>query len=149
MNEQEADKLKLLVMDLARTASGGLLNDEVTDKNIEVFAYIDSLVDKKRTNAQNSKHWADVMEQIADQAEVDGRKFNKEIWHEYYKIKFLPEEYEEGMTRKGYKKWMYLPSGEKVLNGSTTDLTTNGFSRYMQNIEHDAATELGVTFYAR
>ena len=43
----------------------------------------------------------------------------------------------------------YDPAGERVLIGSTTQLTTLGMSRYIEQIEAYGASELGVRFTTR
>ena len=148
MNEQEAKKLKQMIVDKIEYVYDAefYYPDLICE---EIDKYIDSLVDKKRTNNQNAKHWADVMEQIAEQVSIHDKKYDKETWHEQFKRLFLPEESQEGITTEKYKKWMALPSGKYHLIGSTTQLTKKGFSEYMQRVEHYAATELGVTFYEK
>ena len=149
MNEQEAKKLIILIKDLLEEIPEVYIGTDALIKINKINDFIFSLVDKKRTNNQNAKHWADVMEQIADQAELNGKKFKKDIWHEFLKCEFLPELFIEGVTNKNYKKWEYFPFWGRTLVGSTTDLTKKGFREYMQKVEHYAATELGVTFYVR
>lgn len=101
---------------------------------------------EKRSIEQNSLMWIRLGE-IADQAWVNGCQFSDEVWHEHFKREFLPDE--EGPTkrcRKGYRKWVALPSGEKALIGSTTQLTTFGMAEYMHELEAFGALELGVRF---
>jgi hypothetical protein len=100
----------------------------------------------KRTLEQQALMWIRLAE-ISDQAWIGGRKFDAEVWHEHYKRQFLPEE--DGPTkrcRKGYRKWVFLPSGERDLIGSTTQLTVFGMAEYMTQVMAEAATELGVLF---
>jgi hypothetical protein len=93
--------------------------------------------EKKRSTQQNSFYWKARMEVIADQAWVNGRQFSKEAWHEYYAEKFCP------------RKELTLPTGEiKSVRISTTDMKVAEFSAYIQQIEADAATELGIEFDA-
>ena len=61
------------------------------------------------------------------------------------KSDFLPEEFEEGITKEGYRKWDYTSSGDRFLVGSTTDLTVKGFAIYLQQVEAFGAN-LGVMF---
>jgi hypothetical protein len=99
-----------------------------------------------RSIEQQSLMWVRLGE-IAEQAWVNGRQYAAETWHEHFKREYLPDE--AGPTkrcRKGYKKWEYMPNGERVLVGSTTMLTVFGMSEYMTQIETYAATELGVMF---
>ena len=72
---------------------------------------------------------------IADQVVVDGRKRRKEVWHEYYKAKFLPvvDEFTvNGLTH-------FVPK-------STEDLSIKERRAYRYKIEADAIQELGVRF---
>ena len=88
---------------------------------------------RKRTKAQNRRYWGNgVLKQIADQATVNGRLYSAETWHELAKRKFI------GVIE--------LPNGE-VVGQSSTELTTDEFSRFCDQVEAWAATELGVTFY--
>lgn len=88
---------------------------------------------RKRTKPQNRRYWGrGVLAQIAEQATVNGRMFDAEVWHEMFKRKFA------GVIE--------LPNGE-VIGKSTTGMTTVEFSRFCDQVEAYAATELGVTFY--
>ena len=88
---------------------------------------------RKRTKAQNRRYWGNgVLKQIADQAAVNGRLYSAETWHELAKRKFI------GVIE--------LPNGE-VVGQSSTELTTDEFSRFCDQVEAWAATELGVSFY--
>jgi hypothetical protein len=101
-----------------------------------------------RTLEQQSLMWIRLSE-ISAQAWVGGRQFDADTWHCYAKKQFLPEE--DGPTkfaRKGYRKWTILPSGERELYGSTTQLTTAGMAEYMTALMAYGSTELGVMFSA-
>ncbi len=103
---------------------------------------------KARGPDQNSLMWAGPLADIAAQAWVDGRQFSAEVWHEHFKREYLPEEFDPELTKEGYRKWDYTPAGERVLIGSTTQLTKRGFSQYLEQIEADGAG-MGVQFGAR
>ncbi|WP_211234106.1 recombination protein NinB [Chitinilyticum litopenaei] len=91
--------------------------------------------DKKRNNEQNRRYWKAVLQPIAQQAWVAGRQYSAEVWHEHYARKF------------GVCEDMTLPNGEVVTRRkSTTEMTVAEFSEYMQRVEADAASELGVLF---
>lgn len=88
---------------------------------------------RKRTPKQNRRYWGGgVLAQVAAQAVVNGKQFPAEVWHEHYKRKFI------GVVE--------LPSGE-VIGASSTELDTAEFSHFCDQVEADAATEHGVTFY--
>lgn len=88
---------------------------------------------RKRTKPQNRRYWGrGVLAQIAEQATVNGKQFAAEVWHERFKRMFA------GVVE--------LPNGD-VLGMSTTGMTTAEFSRFCDQVEAFAATQLGVTFY--
>ena len=103
---------------------------------------------KARGLDQNALMWAGPLADIAAQAWVNGRQFSAEVWHEHFKREHLPEEFDPELTKEGYRKWDYTPAGERVLIGSTTQLTKRGFSQYLEQIEADGAG-MGVMFGAR
>ena len=84
----------------------------------------------KRSSQQNRRYWA-LIDQIAEQAWVHGRKWDREVWHEAARRRFLPQE--------------DLPGGG-TSPVSTTSLKTKPFNDYMQEVEAWAVTELGVQF---
>lgn len=105
---------------------------------------------KARKPDQNSLMWAGPLKDIAEQGYVDGRTYTAEVWHEHFKREFLPESYDpELCKREDYRKWDYTPGGERILVGSTTDLTVRGFALYLTQVEAYAASELGVVFHVR
>jgi len=103
---------------------------------------------KARKLDQNAAMWAGPLRDIAEQAWVNGRQYSAEVWHESYKREFLPEEYDEGLCKEGYRKWDYTPKGDRVLIGSTTQLTVRGFAQYLEQVIADGASR-GVMFTER
>jgi hypothetical protein len=103
---------------------------------------------KQRKPDANSRMWAGPLRDIAEQAYVNGRTFAADVWHEHFKREFLPEEFDETLCKDGYRKWDYTPAGERVLVGSTTELTPRGFALYLKQVEAYAQTELGVQLHA-
>ena len=86
-----------------------------------------------RTKAQNRRYWGNgVLAQIAEQAVVNGRQYDAEVWHELMKKKFI------GLVE--------LPDGS-VIGQSSAKLTTAQFSEFCAQVEAYACTALGVTFY--
>ena len=86
-----------------------------------------------RTKAQNRRYWGrGVLSQIAEQAVVNGRQYDAEVWHEQFKRQFIGVE--------------ELPDGS-VRGKSSAKLTTAQFSEFCAQVEAYAASELGVTFY--
>ena len=86
-----------------------------------------------RTKAQNRRYWGNgVLAQIAEQAVVNGRQYDAEVWHELMKKKFI------GLVE--------LPDGS-VIGQSSRDLSTTQFSEFCAQVEAYACSELNVTFY--
>lgn len=102
---------------------------------------------KQRKLDQQALMFAGPIRDIAEQAWLDGRQYSAEIWHSYFKVQFLPEEYDPELCLEGYMKWDYDPAGERVLVGSTKQLTVKGMSEHIEQI-HVFGAELGVVFRA-
>ena len=82
----------------------------------------------KRNTSQNALMWV-VLNQIASNAWVNGKQFNAEAWHEFFKRKFI------GCNE--------LPNGQ-TLGISTTTLDIAAFAEYVTQIQAYAGTELGI-----
>ena len=81
---------------------------------------------KARTSAQNKRYWA-ILGEIAA-TPVQGRRFEPESWHEYFKGRFIG------------KEEVKLPNGETFNRPiSTTTLDVVQFGEYMTQIEAWAA----------
>lgn len=98
-----------------------------------------------RNNNQNALMWAGPLRDISEQVWPDGVQYSAETWHEHFKREFLPEHADTELTKEGYQKWVYLPSGERILKASTGDLTTKGFSLYLEQI-YAFGSQHGVRF---
>lgn len=103
---------------------------------------------KVRGMDQNALMWVGPLAEIAAQAWVSGRQYSAEVWHEQFKREYLPEDFDPELAKDGYIKWDFTPSGDRVLIGSTTQLTKKGFSQYLTQVEAFGAS-LGVQFGAR
>jgi hypothetical protein len=95
---------------------------------------------RSRSLEQNSMYWA-LLSDIAEQAYVNGQRFEADTWHEHFKRLCLPE-----TCAKDVDKWKVIPSGDRALMMSTTDLNTKEMSEYVEAVTAYAATELGVEF---
>ena len=123
------------------------------DKPLEVVIQEER---KARSLDQNALMWAGPLREIAEQAWVDGQQFSAEVWHEHFKLEFLPDESALGAEDLAarvknpatWRKWRYTPAGVRVLVGSTTELSKFGFSEYLTQVEAYGAS-LGVQFSAR
>lgn len=90
---------------------------------------------KQRTQPQNRYYWQ-MLQEVAEQLWVDGRQYDKDTLHEYFKGEFL------GWNEK------VLPSGELYRTPiSTSKLPTKEFAEYVTRIEAWAAHH-GVFFEA-
>jgi len=99
---------------------------------------------KQRGLDANGLYWMRLGE-IAEQAVVLGKKYSKEVWHEYARQNLMPEVIttKEGELRS---KWIESPSGQPVTI-STTFLERRCFSEYIQAVEAYGAG-IGVRFSA-
>ena len=83
----------------------------------------------KRSDAANRRYWA-MLEEIAEQAVIEGKCFSRDVWHEAMKDQFAPKQ--EG------------PRGLVAM--STSQMTKQQFGEYMEKIEAYAVQTLGVEF---
>lgn len=83
----------------------------------------------KRSNEANARYWA-LLSEIAEQVQVNGKWYSRDVWHEWAKEQFAPKI--EG------------PAG--LLAVSTSQMNTEQFARYMTQLEVHAAQEFGVEF---
>lgn len=101
---------------------------------------------RQRKLDQNSLMWVGPLKDISEQGYINGRRYSDVVWHEHFKAEFLPEEFDEELTKVGYQKWDYTPGGNRVLVGSTTQLTVKGFSQYLEQV-YAFGANLGVMFH--
>jgi hypothetical protein len=101
---------------------------------------------RARKPDQNALMWAGPLRDIAEQCWVEGRQYSAEIWHQHFKAQLLPEEFDPDLCKEGYQKWDHGPGGDRILVGSTTDLTIKGFSQYLEQL-HAFGGSLGVEFH--
>jgi hypothetical protein len=137
----------LLVGDMQKETAKLLIDHAPTDRINPVEFVLREPV-KARKQSQNDLMWAGTLTDIAEQAYVEGRTYSAEVWHEYFKEQYLPEEYDAELCKEGYEKWAMRPDGKRALVGSTTLLTIKGFAQYLTQIEAHGAG-LGVMFRAR
>jgi hypothetical protein len=93
-----------------------------------------------RTNDQLAAMWAGILQPMADQIWLDGRRFSAETWHQHAKMTILPDMQEEGLyewfkARADLSLWLYLPNGDRQFIGSTDMLNKKGMSEYMGRLE--------------
>ena len=103
---------------------------------------------KARKPDQNALMWSGPLKDIAEQAWYQGKQYSDVVWHDTFKRLYLPEQYDERFCKhETYKKWDFDRDGNKVLVGSTTDLTIKGFAIYLEQVYADGAN-MGVRFHA-
>jgi len=91
--------------------------------------------ERRRTSEANRYYWGVVLRDIADQAWVQGRQFDKDTWHAYF------------ADVHGVKVEITLPDGRiHMTRKSTSEMSVGEFSEYLARVQADAANEFGVTF---
>ncbi len=98
------------------------------------------IAEDQRSIQQNRFYWKACLEQISQQAKLDGVGFLPEGWHWYMKRKFL-----------GYRfKKVMIPGNKRVSIirelRSTTGLSVKKMSDYLDKVQAHAAQDLGVEF---
>lgn len=84
--------------------------------------YIVEIHPPSRTLEQNNLYWNTIRE-IAEHVAIEGRKFTPQVWHIYFKQRFLPGRIIE------------LPNGELMeAEPTTTELTKEEFSEYVTEV---------------
>jgi hypothetical protein len=78
--------------------------------------------ESNRTKSQNRFYW-ELLGAIEMQLVNEGRRYRAEIWHEYFKARYL------------VPKMMELPNGKlKEVERTTTDLSKKEFSDYIEQV---------------
>lgn len=93
--------------------------------------------DQDRLEEQVRAYFSLVIEPIAEQVWVDGRRFEVKAWHVHMKEKFLPS------------REMRLPDGTvKMVQPSIArgEISVRAMSEYMTKVAAHAASELGVQY---
>lgn len=83
----------------------------------------------KRSTQANARYWA-LLDDISEQAEIDGKRFSREAWHTYFREQYAPQE--DG------------PAGLVAM--STAQMNKETFNNYVQRVEVYAVQTLGVEF---
>lgn len=102
---------------------------------------------KGRKLTQQGLMWVGPLADIAEQVVVDGRRYSAKVWHHHLKGLYLPDHYDaELCAAEDYVKWEFDQSGDAVLVGSTTDLTTKGMANYLEQV-YAYGGNMGVMFH--
>ena len=88
----------------------------------------------KRSDAQNARYFGFILKQIAEQAIIGGKSYDKDTWHEFFKRKFIGE--------------VEMPNG-KLCGKSSTKLSVEEFGEFSEKVEAYAVTLPGVQFIER
>ena len=96
--------------------------------------------DDDRTLRQNKFYWGACLRDISEQARIGGQRYTVDAWHELFKRQFL-----------GFEVTKVLVAGRKrptVIRRlrSTARLKVRAMSKYLDEVQAFAATELGVQF---
>jgi len=102
---------------------------------------------KARKLDQQALMFAGPLLDISRQAWFEGRQHSVEVLHEYFKRELLPDDFDPELCIEGYMKWDVDPGGNRVLVGSTKQLTVKGFSQYLEAVFAFGAA-MGVEFHA-
>lgn len=143
----EQRRVRLLGAEQVERAIAALRNAPIDPiKPIEVLIREEV---KARKLDQNALMWVGPLVDIAAQAWIEGRQFSAEVWHEHFKKEFLPDEYDPDLCKsEDYRKWDFGPGGDRVLVGSTKELTIKGFAQHLDQI-HAFGGSLGVEFHEK
>ena len=98
------------------------------------------VLEDDRSLKQNAFYWKAVLEQIAQGATLGGVRYTADAWHEYFKRTILGYEIKKVAVAGSKRK--------KVIRRlkSTTGLSVRAMSKYLEQVQAFAATELGITF---
>jgi hypothetical protein len=90
---------------------------------------------KAKRNAEQNKKLHAMLNEIAEQAWVDGRQYDSETWKEYYRRLLIGSEE------------ITLPDGAVMERGiSTTTLSVGECADFITQMQEDAQSRLGVEF---
>lgn len=141
-----AERNIYLVSDVQRNTVLALVNNLPLDAYNPLEIVVREKV-KGRKLSQQALLFAGPMTDIANQAWFEGKQYSVEVLHHLCKREFLPEEFDPELCKEGYSKWQVDPLGERVLVGSTTELTIKGYSEYIEAV-HAFGASYGVNFTA-
>ncbi len=85
--------------------------------------YVVEIRKPSRSLEQNALYWT-LIREIADTVSVEGKRYIPDVWHRYFKQRFLPG------------KILEFPDGRVIeTDPSTSDLTVDEFSEYINEVE--------------
>lgn len=123
-----------------QAASQGYTHAQAILANEKPVRFLVQEYEEDRTLEANRYYWGACLKEISEQAMIGGDRYIAEAWHELFRRQFL-----------GYKIKKVHVAGRKkatVIRSlkSTRDLKIKSFSKYIEEIQAFAVTELGVVF---
>ena len=85
-------------------------------------------------------YWGPCLKDISEQASIGGQKYSKDAWHELFKREHLPRVVSKAKVA-GKKRTVV-----SVSIGSTKGLSVRRMSKFLDQVQAFAATDLGVSF---
>lgn len=136
----------LLRSETQRTTLHALIDNLPLDDENPLEILVREKVEVRKLS-QNSLMWVGPLADLEEQGYVkdingQSRTYSAEVWHEQFKREYLidekqvsPEVLAELVKDPAtYRKWDITPRGDRVLIGSTTELTKRGFALYLQQV---------------
>lgn len=95
-----------------------------------------------KTDRQRRYYHGVILKSIAQQAKVNGQKYELETWKEYFRAKYL------GFKVETTKNPITGKKVRRRVRVSTEDLGVKGYNELIERVTAEAATDLGVEFPA-
>ena len=98
------------------------------------------LTEDAKTDAQRRFYHGIILKQIAQQAVVNGQRFDLKTWKEHFRKEYL------GFKTVTYTNPMTGKKSRRRVRKSTEDLGVKGYANLIEKVTAFAVTELGVQF---
>lgn len=96
-----------------------------------------------KSDRQRRYYHGVVLKEIAEQARANGQQFPIPVWKEYFRDKYVGYRWEAYVELKTGKK------KRRKVRISTEDLGVKAYSKLIEQVTAEAATDLGVQFSVR
>ena len=108
-------------------------------------------IDDDPLTLQQRRHYhGPVLKAISEQARVDGQRYTRAVWKEFYRSLFLPDRFVmERRPKWNAKKARFVMPREPSpypVRRSTEELTVREYACFVERVMAHAAVEFGVTF---
>lgn len=97
-------------------------------------------LEDERSIQQLRFYWGPMLNDISEQASIGGQKYAKDAWHELGKRQFLPRRVTKAKVAGKARPVV------SVSLGSTKGLSVRKMSKYIEQFQAFAVTDLGVVF---